>query len=661
MRVMEIVVVNLTTAGPARRETLNGRKYLVAPITSIVPGVLNGSQGALYYPDDEVARDPLAWNGMPLVFWHPKDAEGNHVSARSPAIQNKFGAGFLYESVFNGKLQHEGWFDEELTLARDKAFGTNVYHRLEVGEPIEMSTGLFTDNEPAPKGSHHNGVPYSYIARNYRPDHIAVLPDQKGACSNRDGCGINVNEEKRTLWQKIGALLGIANCGGAGGTMGPCPGGGGSGESKPSDKPLRETYGTRTPAVKSKIRDLEDGPLSYLAGKTPKEAYDEIDKVEKLHTEALASLQKVASEKIGLERGSYEHQEWEAYQARSGKQVLSSQWAKDAGIPAKEAYLAGVKKTREAVKFFEKRAAKPKPTETDNQEGEPVNKKQLIGWLVANCDGYKGQEKALESFNDEALKKLQANQSKLIIVVNAAKAHKAGKLFANADGEGDGGGGVDIAALAELLGITADPGTDPGGYIKEMGEKLSAVTKQLGIEVKTPDTAAPPAADEPPPVAMGADEPKDKEPAGNRRAAKPQTDQQWLDAAPPGIQAVVRNAMSNIAAEKRQLADRLVANVADPAQRAAKHKRLMTKPVEELRDLVELIPAPAGNNGYVPPNQLDSDSWLDLVGNDGANYAGAGSGGYTPTANDEIDEPLQETSIDFTAIRNERLAKQRVG
>jgi hypothetical protein len=34
--------------GRSRRETLNGREYIVAPVTLIVPGVLNGSKGALY-------------------------------------------------------------------------------------------------------------------------------------------------------------------------------------------------------------------------------------------------------------------------------------------------------------------------------------------------------------------------------------------------------------------------------------------------------------------------------------------------------------------------------------------------------------------------------------------------------------------------------------
>jgi hypothetical protein len=52
---------------------------------------------------------------------------------------------------------------------------------------------LFTDNETAPPGASHLGRPYNFVARNYRPDHLAILPDQRGACSIEDGCGLNTN------------------------------------------------------------------------------------------------------------------------------------------------------------------------------------------------------------------------------------------------------------------------------------------------------------------------------------------------------------------------------------------------------------------------------------------------------------------------------------
>ncbi len=185
---METLIANI--AGRVRRETLDGRDYLVAHATLIVPGVLAGSKGPLYYPASEVARDEGAWNGFPLVLGHPT-FNGFHVSARSPKIIEKYGIGFVFNDHFaGGKRRAEAWFDVEKTRRVDG----RVLDSLERGQPIELSTGLFTDNEQAPAGSHHNGKSYSFIARNYKPDHLAILPDQVGACSILDGCGVLVNK-----------------------------------------------------------------------------------------------------------------------------------------------------------------------------------------------------------------------------------------------------------------------------------------------------------------------------------------------------------------------------------------------------------------------------------------------------------------------------------
>jgi hypothetical protein len=42
------------------------------------------------------------------------------------------------------------------------------------------------------------------VARNYRPDHLAVLPDQRGACSLTDGCGVMVNTKHMEIEKKSG-------------------------------------------------------------------------------------------------------------------------------------------------------------------------------------------------------------------------------------------------------------------------------------------------------------------------------------------------------------------------------------------------------------------------------------------------------------------------
>ena len=132
---------------------------------------------------------------MPITINHPYDDDGDPASGRSPDISEKVEIGRVYSANNNGgKLRSEAWIN--MTLARQKLpkydGGAEVLNKLERGEPVELSTGLFTENFPASKHATYNGKPYDFVARNYRPDHLAILLKEKGACSLDDGCGINV-------------------------------------------------------------------------------------------------------------------------------------------------------------------------------------------------------------------------------------------------------------------------------------------------------------------------------------------------------------------------------------------------------------------------------------------------------------------------------------
>ena len=194
---METLVANLS--GKIRHATIAGREFLVAPVTLLKPQVLNGSRGPLFYPADEILKSVSLWNGIPLVVYHPT-RNGLPVSARTPDIAASSMVGTLYAAnVLDDKLRGEAWFDKARTLAVD----SRVLNALEEGKHIEVSTGLATDNEDAPEGAQADGVDYRAIARNYKPDHLAILPDQKGACSVADGCGVfNKGDDKMTADEK---------------------------------------------------------------------------------------------------------------------------------------------------------------------------------------------------------------------------------------------------------------------------------------------------------------------------------------------------------------------------------------------------------------------------------------------------------------------------
>lgn len=123
---------------------------------------------------------------MPIVVYHPT-RNGLPVSARDPDVLETSEVGRVFRSRFNGKLRAEAWFDAEATRRVDN----RVLDRLEAGEPIELSTGLYV--EQIPEEGVHNGRAYAHVAVNYVPDHLAILPDQVGACSIADGCGVLVN------------------------------------------------------------------------------------------------------------------------------------------------------------------------------------------------------------------------------------------------------------------------------------------------------------------------------------------------------------------------------------------------------------------------------------------------------------------------------------
>lgn len=208
---MKVRIVVSSLGSAYRREKLNGRDYAVAPVTLIVEGVLDGSNGPLLYTQEELSVYPAGWNGVPLVVDHPQ-RDGEYVSARHPEVLADCGIGWVFNVVADPTLHGEAWFDLLLTAAYDERLPEEhqMTPRIEAGLPIEVSTGLYSDDREAPKDAEFNGKRYTHVATNFKPDHLAVLPDKLGACSNEDGCGINVNGGSMNRKKTIAWL--VANC-----------------------------------------------------------------------------------------------------------------------------------------------------------------------------------------------------------------------------------------------------------------------------------------------------------------------------------------------------------------------------------------------------------------------------------------------------------------
>ncbi|MHC4123663.1 MAG: hypothetical protein ACYSSI_08840 [Planctomycetota bacterium] len=171
-----------------RRETHQGRTHIIVPVIMLKDGVHNGSRGPLLHLSEEYGRVLDAWNGIPVTLSHPKNANGELVPANSPEMIDNDSVGRVYHTSLNGGLRAELWIDEQTCAEKSPETLQYINER----RPIDVSVGVFSDEEETP--GQWNGEAYNAIARNHRPDHLALLPGETGACSWGDGCGIRANQ-----------------------------------------------------------------------------------------------------------------------------------------------------------------------------------------------------------------------------------------------------------------------------------------------------------------------------------------------------------------------------------------------------------------------------------------------------------------------------------
>jgi len=179
---------------------MEDREYVVVPVVMLTEGVHNGSDGPLYYPKDELGKTPVVWNHKPIVVYHP-EMNGQGISACDPTVITSRKVGVMMNTVFeNGKLKSEAWIEK----SRADLVDNRIMEAIEKNEMMEVSTGVFVDLEQA--SGDWNGESYQGIARNYRPDHLALLPDKIGACSIADGAGLLRNHVDNKKVQFAGAF-----------------------------------------------------------------------------------------------------------------------------------------------------------------------------------------------------------------------------------------------------------------------------------------------------------------------------------------------------------------------------------------------------------------------------------------------------------------------
>ena len=185
---------NFAPEGKPKRIRYEGRETLVVPvIMARADVVMNGS----WVPVEELI--PETWNGVPVTVGHPEEGDG-FTSANLPEVLTDWSVGRIFNAVLDGeKLKAEAWID----VKRANAVAPDLVAQLEAGAAMDVSTGYFCDDEPA-EGT-LNGKAYTAISRNLRPDHLALLPGEEGACNWGDGCGVRSN--RRALQMKVQEAL----------------------------------------------------------------------------------------------------------------------------------------------------------------------------------------------------------------------------------------------------------------------------------------------------------------------------------------------------------------------------------------------------------------------------------------------------------------------
>lgn len=172
-----------------RTENLNGRQHIVVPVIMIKEGVHHGSGGPILHRSEGLSQNIQSWNGIPVTIGHP-ESEGNNVSAQSPEILEQFSVGRIFNARFeDDSVRAEAWLD----VQRMTAMSPLALEYIKEKRALDVSVGVFSNSDPTE--GEWQGETYEAVALDYRPDHLALLPGERGACSWNDGCGIRVNKE----------------------------------------------------------------------------------------------------------------------------------------------------------------------------------------------------------------------------------------------------------------------------------------------------------------------------------------------------------------------------------------------------------------------------------------------------------------------------------
>jgi len=140
--------------------------HLVQPVIMLKEMVLDYSGIGEFISLNALTESQPLWQGKRLALYHTETNVGH--------LENP--------QIIGTKLHAEAW----LSLERANADLIEIF---EEGIRIDVSTGYSASVRE--QSGKHDGKDYSYVQENIAPDHLALLPNARGRCSNEDGCGLS--------------------------------------------------------------------------------------------------------------------------------------------------------------------------------------------------------------------------------------------------------------------------------------------------------------------------------------------------------------------------------------------------------------------------------------------------------------------------------------
>lgn len=162
----------------------NGRPHIALPSYTLPDEII--MNGGLY-THDEIEKCYQQFEGTLAPIGHPM-INGKHVLALEPEAINAHHVGVFNRNVerVGNRIYMEKWVDVE--TAQQSELGRELLDRIDKGLPLHTSMAAMAKREMVA-----NAGAYSWIARDMKIDHDAILFHEPGAATPEQGVGLLVN------------------------------------------------------------------------------------------------------------------------------------------------------------------------------------------------------------------------------------------------------------------------------------------------------------------------------------------------------------------------------------------------------------------------------------------------------------------------------------